>query len=529
MHVPTRQKNGPWAGWMAAALTVAIVYWLTNALFGPLNQDEGWYLLAAQNTALHGMLPYRDYLYTQGPVQPFVYALLYPLWGWLGVLGGRFLTALLGALAVLLAADTARVSAGRLQPGSGAAAFFVTFTVTALLPDYSYFTVLPKTYALSALLLCAGFRLLAAERPRAFWAGLCFAAAFGTRASLCVAAAAAWVPFAVADVRALCASGGAVCGFFRLPSVRFALGCLVFLVPVYGWLFATEGARFWFSQTYHTARAGEGFFAWLLLRAGFVSYALQGTFPLWVALLSLPFWPGRPRLRTLPPAILGAGLAFLALTLTHLLAPFPYNDYNTPAWPLAGLAAGCMLGAAWTRAGLAARPALPVLALSCLFAVASPLCLQWVGGRQHLFWFETDARPQILALREAGRWVREHLPEAEPLVTQDAYLAVEARRRVLPGLEMGPFSLFPELSDEEARFYRVHNVATLAEALASAESRVAAVSGYTFAIACPSTRPLDAADAARLQAALEARFGAEPARVMASFGQQRTTLRLFLR
>ena len=53
--------------WLAAALLAAVNVW-----FGPLNADEGWYLLAAQNVS-RGMVPYRDFLYTQGPVLPFVY------------------------------------------------------------------------------------------------------------------------------------------------------------------------------------------------------------------------------------------------------------------------------------------------------------------------------------------------------------------------------------------------------------------------------------------------------------------------
>ena len=50
--------------WAAAAALAAVNVW-----FGPLNQDEGWYLLAAQNVS-RGMTPYRDFLYTQGPVLP---------------------------------------------------------------------------------------------------------------------------------------------------------------------------------------------------------------------------------------------------------------------------------------------------------------------------------------------------------------------------------------------------------------------------------------------------------------------------
>ena len=40
---------------------------------GGLNQDEGWYLYAA-NLVAEGKVPYRDFFYTQGPLLPFVYS-----------------------------------------------------------------------------------------------------------------------------------------------------------------------------------------------------------------------------------------------------------------------------------------------------------------------------------------------------------------------------------------------------------------------------------------------------------------------
>ena len=59
--------------------------------FGGLNQDEGWYLYAAQMVQ-SGKLPYRDFFYTQGPAMPFVYSFLAPVWGmsspFHGLLGG---------------------------------------------------------------------------------------------------------------------------------------------------------------------------------------------------------------------------------------------------------------------------------------------------------------------------------------------------------------------------------------------------------------------------------------------------------
>ena len=43
----------------------------TAVWFGGLNQDEGWCLYASRMVA-EGMMPYRDFAYTQGPLMPVV-------------------------------------------------------------------------------------------------------------------------------------------------------------------------------------------------------------------------------------------------------------------------------------------------------------------------------------------------------------------------------------------------------------------------------------------------------------------------
>ena len=154
--------------------------------------------------------------------------------------------------------------------------------------------------------------------------------------------------------------------------------------------------------------------------------------------------------------------------------------------------------------------------------------MKWVGGEQHLFWFTTDTIPQVFRLREAGAWIRANNPGGAPLFAQDAYLAVEAGCPVEQGMEMGPFSLFPGLSDEQARWHHCHTPSTLVRALETTPATVAAVSGYTFAIACPSTDPVPGETRQALLSALERRFG-KPVAEVPSFGQQRTTLRLYVR
>ena len=58
---------GAWAfALFASAVMAALAVW-----WGALNQDEGWYLYAAQLVGA-GKLPYRDFFFTQGPALPIV-------------------------------------------------------------------------------------------------------------------------------------------------------------------------------------------------------------------------------------------------------------------------------------------------------------------------------------------------------------------------------------------------------------------------------------------------------------------------
>ena len=529
--------------WLAAALLAAVNVW-----FGPLNADEGWYLLAAQNVS-RGMVPYRDFLYTQGPALPFVYGAFADNWSPGGVLGGRILTALLGLLAALFFSVCAGCLARRRDPAAEWPAFVLSFLLLSLSPDWSYFTAIPKTYALGAFFLSFGFlfatglELALKSIPRrapfaAAFSGVCFALAAATRATLCLAAVPVWIALIVAARRDRAR---------RFDWLWFAVGCAAALAFAYAPFLLECPENFLFSQTYHAARASAPFGQWLVLRAGFLCFLAQG-YPALIAAAAIlavaatkkvsgskfssstSSTPSTPStLQPLDPLYLAVVAAFALLTLAHFLVPFPYADYNTPAMPLAAVALAVPLGRLVARSNLRPwRVGLAALAASAAFVAASPWPMKWVDGEQHLFWFHSSLDSALARLRRAGRVVRERNPEGKPILAQDAYLAVEAGVPVVRGFEMGPFSIFPDLSDDEARAHRVHNVATAEAAIREADYDVAALSGFSFALACPSTDPLPESDRERLLSAVRDRCGeavlAEP-----RFGQHNTPLEVRVR
>jgi len=519
------RKGVAWAGAAAGAAALAIAaaaVWL-----GPLNQDEGWYLYAALETAA-GRLPYRDFFFTQGPLLPVVYGWLAPLWSGAGVLGGRLVTAAIGLCASLLAASLAARGAA---PAGRWAAGVLAFTLTACGVYHASFMAIPKTYALAAALLVGGLLALTRSERRgreglawAAAAGVLMAAAAGTRVSLGAALAATGL-WLLAQRRRL-----------GLAWLAFGVGGACGLLLVYGPFVAAAPRAFAFAQTFHTGREGGG----LLFVAGSLARLLRGYLPLAGVAAGIAAW----RIAGCRQSEAGArsdgiGWASLwlwaagAVTAVHLASPYPYDDYQVPVMPAVAAAAAVGL------VGVAGRCAAPgharaaavwaALAWCGCAAAASPLVQEWFVIRQDRFWVVTKKSGDLAVLRRVGAGLRRpgSRETAPLLLTQDVYLAVESGRRVPAGLEMGPFGYFPNLDTEQARRVLVLNRELLRELLDRAEAPDAAFSGYAFAIGAPTMAELDAAEQRALRERVARRY--KPVGEVRDFGQGWTTLELWAR
>lgn len=505
---------------MRAAITISVLAGIAlsaaNVVLGPLNQDEGWYLLASLNTA-SGMMPYRDYFFTQGPVLPYVYAWLSPLWAPAGVLGGRILTALMGLVSAGFCAGIAyRITV----PEHRRFAALTAWLMTAVCPVFSYFTAIPKTYALSALFITAGFFTLTGRRSWRFErCAVLLAFASGTRLSLGILLAVVGFGLLVVSRR----KG------YQWAWLRFGIAGGIALLLLFGPFAVCAADGLLFSQQYHASRVDAGMLNWLVLRAGFVSRLVQGYFTLVVAFLVVVAARFHEA-RRLPVEAWIMAVGFLAVSLVHVIAPFPYDDYQTSVMPLAAALCGALLaGTRGNAVSVRKKDAGVYAAVLCalLFAVASPLCMDWVLIRKDRFWFEMKDEPDVFKLRKAAALLRTYSEGNEPLLTQDAYLAVEAGMKVVPGLEMGPFSLFPDLDDETAQRVHVHNVATLERTIEKTNAKCAALSGYAFAVSCPTTEQIDPEVTAQLRAAVEHRY--QRVAMLSDFGQGHTQLEVYRR
>ena len=527
---------------LAAAITLAVcaVWW------GGLNQDEGWYLYAAQCVRA-GRLPYRDFFFTQGPVFPFVYSRLAPVWtSWNspvhGILGGRVLTLAFGTLATLATAAVAR----RLAPPKcrGAAALSV-FVLLACNVYHVYFTSLVKTYALSSFLLMSGF--------------LAFSCALSLRRFSGAAAAAARVALYAASGLAMALASGTRISLLLVPAVSglalfftmkrrgaaflwFGAGLAAGLWPVYG-VFAVDDASracLLAAQSFHASRGGFDIYN----AVGSVSRLVRSYLPLCCTLAaaallavrrraSLPAAPAIPAAERDPAeterlfAMRTMAASFAAVFLLQISAPFPYDDYQVPLMGIAAaLASVCLFRALGDSAEGRGMAAFAILVCAGFCAFSSPLLQQWFTAGQDRFWVKRRERPPLEDLARAAHEIELLDPDGSTLLTQDLYLAVESGRSVPEGFEMGPFCYFPDISDEEAASMHVFNRKGLEKFLKDADlPRVAAVSGYGFAIAAPKMDELPDEDQMAIFRLLGRRF--DRVGPQERFGQNDTTLWLY--
>jgi len=529
----------PWALAILAALGMyALALW-----FGEVNQDEGWYLYAGRLVA-EGQTPFVDFASTQGPVMAYVYALAQPLVELWGVAGGRVFTAILGFCTALASAFLAhRVSrtAFRLPPAASRIAALTAFAFLSLNLYHVYFTTIVKTYSLAGLLVVCGFLALGRSireqtgRHAALAGGL-IALAAGVRLSAGVLLPVVWLSILLYWLRR-----GRQGETVRVL-VGFLAGGTVMLLAVYvPFMFAAPEALKFGLLDYHGGRAVGSLAVALAYKGGFLVRLAGAYFPLIVLSIVLGGWRvGRAeqseREGTGPLLVTTLVASIVAVTIVHLVAVFPYDDYQVFIMPLLAVVVGVGLSCGPVSLSSSSHPALLLTAfILCLLmhSAASPMLQGWLLAERDRIWWPLRTETSMQRLQRAGALIRDHVTTSTTgeqlpvLLTQDTYLAVEAGLRVPQGMELGPFSLFPEMLNERAETLHVLNRGMLRDLLASTEAPLAAFSGYGLAIQCPEISQLPVDEQGELWRMVESRY--EQVAAIEAFGQADTRLRVLRR
>lgn len=500
--------------------------------FGEVNQDEGWYLYAGRLVA-DGQKPFVDFASTQGPVMAYVYALAQPLVRVWGVAGGRLFTAILGfctALATALLAFRATRAASGPRSSAPRVAALLAFSLLSLNLYHVYFTTIVKTYSLAGLLVVLGFLALecamrAHSGRHAAVAGMLLALAAGVRLSAGILLPVVWLSLLVAWLkdRGRKDKASVLIGFLLGGGAALLAIYIPFMVA------APEAIKFGLLD-YHSGRAVGSLPVLLVYKGGFLIRLAGAYFPL-VALAMGAWVMGRgEKLQDESSRLLPILVTSVAMvTVVHLLAVFPYDDYQVFIMPLLAVAVAVGLSTCCLdRIQLSnLRLLVPSLGLVLLaHSAASPLLQRWLLAKRDRIWWPLRTETSLQALRRAGSAVRD-LTAHPVLLTQDTYLAVESGMTVPEGMELGPFCYFPDMTRENAEACHVLNREMMHSVLTTCESPVAAFSGYGLAIRCPEIMQLPVDEQAELWRMIESRY--EQVLETAPFGQADTMLRVFRR
>jgi 4-amino-4-deoxy-L-arabinose transferase-like glycosyltransferase len=232
----------PWL-WHAVVAVVGTAVFVPAAIWRYVDGDEGYYLLSSE-VVMNGALPYRDFMYTQMPLLPYLFGVWTAAFGetWLAA---RLLSVVLAVALGVLLFDVARRRFGRGLALLGVALYVFSGLVFAWFPTV-------KTHAPATFFLFAAFALAdrrdADKRNAWLAAGLLLALAVETRLIFAAAAPAfAWAALRAARrgkrLRALWPLGAGF-GLGIAPAVAF---------------FAVDPGRFVFDNVrYHAFRSSEG-------------------------------------------------------------------------------------------------------------------------------------------------------------------------------------------------------------------------------------------------------------------------------
>jgi hypothetical protein len=439
--------------WLVGVVAVYLALALPVVFFGRLNSDEGWYLLASVNVA-GGQRPYRDFLFTQMPLLPYVYAAFLSALGWT-LVTARFVSMLFGLGGLCFAMAAIRRRAGGFAAILGGMLLALDLAVTS---DASAL----KTQSLTLLLT-----------------GLAVWLASGSGRWFEIVGSVAAMTLAVLSRLSMLPALACFYLFWLTRPGRRVIGLAA--ATASGALLAAGASFFWaggngqfgvydFHHAYFAGMSTEGRFGWFFLKgflsnqmpivlAGLSALALVG-WRLWKTRTSSPpsFWTDDFRLLALLLA------SYLATTVLHVTRLAFYPSYQTSNVLFLIVPTGFVLGRL-----VDARPRMQ----AAMLAAAVSLGLLGMPLQEYVVHRDGVAGPGKVAEAVA---VLGRLPRGNGrILTLAPELAVGAHFDLLSGYEMGPFSYFPLLDDAQAERLRVTNTASVQRDLVERRASILAL------------------------------------------------------
>lgn len=406
--------------WLGALVIILAAYFFLAVpivLHGPYNPDDGWYLYDAWQTWL-GHTPYHDFAFPQPPLILIWHGFWQRLWGesWLV---GRMVNVLLGSVGVALTAIIAR----RL---GGITAGILAGAIVAFSPWYALQMAGINTYALAIIgLLLIAYTIL---KNCWGWAG-------------CLAVCVVWtrLPFMLVLPAVLLLS------LFFEPSRRWQywratlLGigaATVFLVLPF---FLIDADKTYVNVVGFQTYTRQAVLANYQVIINYIrtDYLALYRWPWIFALTGLGvFWPSLKASRQLKLFILL--LLLTAISTAAAQATATNITYDTPLLPWLAISGGYGLSLFVTSLGQFKKVAYGLMLLGIVWP--------WLGVPLELYQGRGDNEESIANIHRIAVYIDRHSLPSDLLLTPELYVAIEAKRQVMPGFGIGRFFYFPEFS-----------------------------------------------------------------------------------
>jgi len=419
-------------------ISIYFVLGIFYILFGGVNNDEGWYLYASK-LVYAGKIPYIDFSYTQPPLLPFIYGIPQLLFG-PSLYVGRLTSLFFGLTASIFASKVAEKNWGKL-------AGTITLALICCNPFAVYFFTLVKTYALTSFLMALSLFFLVGNSgvrnpTRSMLSIFFMCLALGVRLSVLPAVFLLMFYILYTERKSIRTIG--------LSAGTAIITSAVLFLP---FLIMNEDLLTFNLVWYHLGRAEAMSFFQILQNKIATLLRVVDYFFLILALMFLGLVlhiSGHGEDFATKTKYYLMWLILLSVSALHLAQKPTYTDYQVMLVPLASILAGCGFTKMYGNSkDSSLRISLTLLII--IMILLTPLS-QYAPGLDI-----SGGRRPIQEVEDMAIYIRDHTPEDGKLLVFSTYVAIQANRDVLPGLEMSIFSYYPNWSTDRAEKYRVIN------------------------------------------------------------------------
>ncbi|MBL8080125.1 MAG: hypothetical protein JNM55_19305 [Anaerolineales bacterium] len=427
-------------------------------IFAGLNSDEGWYLYAARQVYL-GQRPYQDFAFTQMPVLPYIYGIglsVFP-----SIYTGRLVSLVISCLNLFIAFLISKKYFNK-------EAFVWFFFVVISNSDSFYFNTIVKTYPLTLLLFLLSLYLWISNlKPETKYPLMFSVLLFGVFTRLTFAFFAFFILLNL------------IVEIYKLKNRSAVLAKILYLnVPLLfigvSFLYPTPENFIWNVYTYNAGIHGFLFSAntFFEYRSHLLGY-LRSVKVFWPIGIPIVFavvsgYYYRNIKQEKFRLIFSVAFSVFLFLSVHFVGSGPMYEYYIPATTfLVALIIWFLFSFTEIKSGINSF----VLWTSRFALVATTIMLIYTG-RFGLYNYEYyHGKPPIGTIREIAMVVNRYYPE-QPIFTMEAlYVAIEARREIMPGMSMAQFSVL-DLDREQAEELHFINSEMLIDVLNSNRTKV---------------------------------------------------------